>query len=34
MSASAIIFLIFAVAVLWGGLAYCLRLAMKTNRVN
>ncbi len=29
MSAGAVVFMIFAMAVLWGGLAVCLSIAIK-----
>ena len=31
MSAGAIIFMIFSIAVLWGGLAVCLGIAIKNK---
>ncbi len=35
MSAGAVVFMVFAIAVLWGGLAVCLRIAIKIkiNRI-
>jgi hypothetical protein len=32
MSTGAIIFMIFSMIVLWGGLAVCLRIAMKKKK--
>ena len=31
MSAGAVVFMVFAIAVLWGGLAVCLRIAIKNK---
>ena len=32
MSLSAIISAIVAIAITWGGFAYCLKIAMKSNK--
>ncbi len=31
MSTGAVVFLVFSIVVLWGGLAVCLRIAMKNK---